>query len=176
MELCLVHDENDVLYFAVPVGEETEGAIEMSGTLRILLLVAAVITAVWILRKIRKLKVKMEDAIFWVVFAVILAILGIFPEISFWLTGKLRVQSPANLIFLLMIALLVEKVFTLSIIVSQLEDKVAVLSAERALRPHSADRRLDMVEEGKTDNKTASKADIKTDSKTDSKKVNRKGQ
>ena len=35
----------------------------MSDTLRILLLVAAVMTAVWILYKIRKLKVKMEDAI-----------------------------------------------------------------------------------------------------------------
>ena len=119
----------------------------MSGTLRILLLIAAVITAVWILRKIRKLKVKMEDAIFWVVFAVILAILGIFPEISFWLTGKLGVQSPANLIFLLMIALLLEKVFTLSIIVSQLEDKIDVLSAEIALRTHSEEQRLDSIED-----------------------------
>ncbi len=129
------------------MGTETEGAIEMSGTLRILLLIAAVITAVWILRKIRKLKVKMEDAIFWVVFAVILAILGIFPEISFWLTGKLGVQSPANLIFLLMIALLLEKVFTLSIIVSQLEDKIDVLSAEIALRTHSEEQRLDSIED-----------------------------
>ena len=35
----------------------------MSNTLRYLLLAAAIITAIWILRKIRKLKVKMEDAI-----------------------------------------------------------------------------------------------------------------
>ena len=114
----------------------------MTGNLRILLLFAAVITAVWIMHKIRKLKVKMEDAIFWVVFAFVLAVLGLFPELSFWMTKKLGVQSPANLVFLLMIALLMEKVFTLSILVSQLEDKVSVLSAEIALRSHSAERRL----------------------------------
>ena len=114
----------------------------MSGTLRILLLVAAIITAIWIFHKIRRLKVKMEDAIYWVVFAMVLAVLGLFPEISFWMTKKLGVQSPANLVFLLMIALLLEKVFTLSILVSQLEDKVSVLSAEVALRSHSANRCL----------------------------------
>ena len=36
----------------------------MSITLRILLLLAALATAAWILRKISKLKVTMEDAIF----------------------------------------------------------------------------------------------------------------
>ena len=44
----------------------------MSGTLRLLLLFAALLTASWILYKIRKLKVKMEDAIFWMIFAGIL--------------------------------------------------------------------------------------------------------
>lgn len=109
----------------------------MSLTLRILLLAAAVITASWILFKIHKMKVKMEDAIFWVVFAIVLLTLGVFPEISYVLTDMLGIMSPANLIFLVVIFLLMEKIFTLSIIVSQLEDKVSVLSAEIALRTHS---------------------------------------
>ena len=109
----------------------------MSNTLRYLLLIAAVVTAVWILRKIRKFKVKMEDAIFWIIFAVLLAILGIFPQATFWLTQKLGVMSPANLIFLVVIFLLMEKVFTLSLLVSQLEDKVTTMSAELALRSHA---------------------------------------
>lgn len=109
----------------------------MSATLRVLLLVMAIVTAVWILHKIRRMKVKMEDAIFWVIFAAILCILGVVPEVSYWLTGKLGILSPANFIFLVIIFLLLEKVFTLSIIVSQLEEKIAVLSAEVALRSHS---------------------------------------
>ena len=110
----------------------------MSDNLRYLLLAAALITAVWILRKIRKTKVKMEDAIFWIVVAVLLAMLGLFPGLTYWATNKLGMISPANLIFLIVIFLLLEKVFTLSILVSQLEDKVTTLSAELAIRTHAS--------------------------------------
>lgn len=121
----------------------------MSITFRVLLLVAAFVTAAWILRKISKLKVKMEDAIFWIVFAGILCVLAIFPEVCYWLTNVLGVISPANLIFLVIIFLLIEKVFTLSILVSQMEEKIEVLSAELALRNHSAEKRLDSSEKAK---------------------------
>lgn len=120
----------------------------MSRTLRVLLLVVAIITVFWILMKIRKLKVKMEDAIFWIGFSVILLIMAIFPEVTYWLTDRLGMQSPANLIFLIMIFLLVEKIFTLSILVSQLEEKVTVLSAEVALRSHAAEERIEEERSG----------------------------
>lgn len=119
----------------------------MSTTLRFLLLIAAVFTAVWILYKIRKLKVKMEHAIFWIMFALILCLLGVFPELTYWLTRVMGIISPANLIFLVIIFLLIEKVFTLSIVVSQLEEKVSILSAEVALRSHSENRRIDELME-----------------------------
>lgn len=114
----------------------------MSDTLRFLLLFGAVFTAGWILHKIKKLKVKMEDAIFWIVFAGVLCLMGVFPEFTYWLTGVMGILSPANLIFLVVIFLLIEKVFTLSIIVSQLEEKVSTLSAEVALRSHAADKMI----------------------------------
>lgn len=119
----------------------------MSDTLRVILLFAALVTAGWILYKIRKLKVKMEDAIFWIIFAGILCVLGLFPQVTYWLTDRIGIMSPANLIFLVVIFLLVEKVFTLSIIVSQLEEKVTVLSAELALRSHAAEKRLNVAED-----------------------------
>lgn len=78
----------------------------------------------------------MEDTIFWIFFAGILCILGLFPEIVYSLTDLIGIMSPANFIFLVMIIILFEKVFTLSIIVSQLEEKITVLSAEVALRSH----------------------------------------
>ncbi len=114
----------------------------MSVTLRVLLLVAALFTAGWILHKIRKLKVKMEDAIFWMIFAAILCVLGLFPQITYWMTDLIGIMSPANLIFLIIIFLLMEKVFTLSILVSQLEDKISVLSAEIALRSHASEKKM----------------------------------
>ena len=135
----------------------------MSITLRILLVAAALVTAAGILRKISKLKVKMEDAIFWIVFAGILCILAIFPEICYWLTNLLGMISPANLIFLVVIFLLIEKVFTLSIIVSQLEEKIEILSAELALRNHSAEKRLRETE--KLQKKMPDEAEEKMDGK-----------
>ena len=90
----------------------------MSVTLRVLLLVASLVTAVWILRKIRKNRVKQEDALYWLCFAFMLAIFGIFPGLSFIMSSILGIQSPANFIFLAIIALLMEKLLSLSIQVS----------------------------------------------------------
>ena len=56
-------------------------------------------------------------------------------------------MSPSNLVFLVIIFLFVEKIFTLSIIVSQLEDKIGVLSAEVALRSKAENKKIDKVDE-----------------------------
>lgn len=122
----------------------------MSDTLKALLVVASILTVAWILRKIRKNKVKMEDAIFWIFFAGILLLLAIFPEISYELCRIFGIMSPSNLVFLVIIFLLVEKIFTLSIIVSQLEDKIGVLSAEIALRSKAENKKIDKVDEKET--------------------------
>lgn len=106
----------------------------MSTTLRFVLFAAAVITAIWILKRIRKSKVRLEDAVFWMCLACALALLGIFPQIAYFMTRLLGIQSPANCIFLLIIALLIEKVFSLSIKLSQLEDKIGIMAAELAIR------------------------------------------
>ena len=119
----------------------------MSGTLRVLLFFAALMTGGWICFKIRKLQVKMQDAIFWVIFAVVLFILGLFPQACYWLTERLGIMSPANLVFLVIIFLLLEKVFTLSMVVSQLEEKISVLSAEIALRSRDTEDRMDKAEQ-----------------------------
>lgn len=106
----------------------------MTPTLRILMFAVAILTVVWIMLRVRKAKVKVEDAVFWFCLAVVLLVMGIFPAIPFWLSSLLGIQTPANCVFLLIIALLIEKIFTLSIKQSQLEDKIDVLAAEVALR------------------------------------------
>ena len=120
----------------------------MSNTLRVVLMLSALITVVWILRKIYKCKVKLKDAIFWFCMSMILAVLGIVPEIAYWCARVVGVQAPVNFIFLMIIALLIEKIFTMSIIVSQLEDKITVLSAEVALRSQDVEKRVGELEKG----------------------------
>ena len=68
----------------------------MTVTLRIFLIIASLLTVIWILRKIRKMKVKMEDAIFWLIFSALIIILAIFPEISYWLCLLYTSPSPRD--------------------------------------------------------------------------------
>lgn len=119
----------------------------MSIVLRAGLLIASLLTASWILRKIYKCKVKLEDAIFWFCMAVFLAIFGIFPDVAYVLADLIGIQAPVNFIFLFMLALIIEKLFTLSIKLSQLEDKITVLSAELALRSNDVEKRVETLEE-----------------------------
>lgn len=134
----------------------------MSVTLRVLLLLASVATVIWILYKIRRLKVKMEDTIFWIFFAGIMFLLGVFPKIVYKLADLVGIMSPANCIFLLMIIILFEKVFTLSILVSQLEEKVTVLSAEVALRSHEKDEMIKNTLKEKEEKSVSAKEEADT--------------
>ena len=64
---------------------------------------------------------------------------------SFFWGGGFEIMF--TLVFVIIIFLLVEKIFTLSLIVSQLEEKISILSAEVALRSKAASRRLNDDEE-----------------------------
>lgn len=114
----------------------------MSIVLRIALLIAAIFSIGWIMYRIRKSKVRLEDTLFWIVTGVILGVLGLFPSISFWMSSLFGFQSPSNFIFLIMICLLFEKVLTISILHSQAEDKYVILVAEMALRCKDLEKQI----------------------------------
>ncbi len=106
----------------------------MSPLLQMLILIGAIGAVIYILRRLRKLKVRMEDTIFWIFFALLLIFMAVEPKITYWTSNLLGIQSPVNLIFLIVIALLLEKLFTVSMKLSLLEEKMMVLTAEVALR------------------------------------------
>ena len=119
----------------------------MSTILRVLLIIASICLMCWILHKIKKLKVKMESAIYWIIFSFGLLILAVFPQVSFYLSDLFGVMSPSNLVFLVIIFALLIKVFTLSTAVSQLEEKITVRAAEIAVRSQAQQTQLDLLEE-----------------------------
>lgn len=127
----------------------------MSIELRVVLLIAAVFSIGWIITRIRKAKVRLEDTFFWVVMSVVLLILGLFPRVSYWLASVLGVISPANLVFLIMICLLFEKLLTMSIMHSQMQDKYVTMAAEMALRCKELERQIEELK-GKVDQKKKS--------------------
>lgn len=105
----------------------------MSWVLRILLIVFSVAATIGVIGKIRKAKMQIEDAVFWVLFSFLLILLAVCPPLLYFFTNLLGVQSPANLLFLVIIALLLAKVFSMSVRISILEEKLMTLAQNEAL-------------------------------------------
>ena len=105
----------------------------MSIALRILLVCVSLLAGIYAVRKIRKSQMKIENAMFWFLLAFFLIILSIFPRIVQYAADYIGVESPVNLIYLIMIFLLFYKVFTLSVKIAQLEHKLNILTAEVAI-------------------------------------------
>lgn len=105
----------------------------MTFEFRIILILASLFTATLILRRIRKSKARIEDSVFWILLSGIILLISIFPGIADAITGALHIYLTTNFLFTFFIFLLLMKLFTLSIEVSQLKSKVEKLTQEAAL-------------------------------------------
>ncbi len=104
----------------------------MAFELRIILIVISVLVLAYILNKIRKSKLNVSDSIFWIVFALLLLILSIFPQIATFLSGLLGIETPLNFIFLFFIAIIILKQFLITIKISELAEKNKKLTQQLA--------------------------------------------
>lgn len=101
--------------------------------LRILLVAGAALAVLIVARQIKRSRMLVEDAIFWMVTAFVLVVLALFPGIATSLARLLGFMSPANFVYLVVIALLLWKVFTNSAEISRLKARVNELAQEVAL-------------------------------------------
>ena len=75
----------------------------MSVSLRIILVIASILVVFYVLRRIRKAKLKIEYSLFWIVFSFLLLIISIFPKIANFFAKICGIQSPVNFVFLFII-------------------------------------------------------------------------
>ena len=97
------------------------------------LLVGALLTFWLILRKIRKAEVTIADSTFWFLFALSLVLMGVFRQIPFFFADFFGIESPANFVFVYVIAVLVIREFYATVEVSQLRAKLCTLVQNQAL-------------------------------------------
>ena len=90
----------------------------MSLELRIVLIIASVLAVTYAIFKIRKAELKIDDALYWVASSILLLVMSIFPEVTYFLSDLLGIQSPSNFVFLFMIFMILVKLFALSIDIS----------------------------------------------------------
>lgn len=105
----------------------------MTVTLRVALIIVSVMSFFIIVRKIRRSKIRIEDGLFWVIFSIITTVFAIFPGIIYFISIKVGAKSPANILYLIIIGMLVIKLFLMSIQLSLLESKCDSLAQEMAL-------------------------------------------
>ena len=115
----------------------------MSRMLLMLLFTGAVLTMLYFLYKIRKNRLQIEYAISWSLFSVLLVVLGAFPGLVSWAADLIGVQSPANLLYLGVIFILILKQFTTTIKLSKMDRQITELTQYIALHEAPAKNSLD---------------------------------
>lgn len=105
----------------------------MTIALRVALIFVSFITLVFIARKIRNSKVKLEDSMFWICFAALIFIFSLFPQIFYALSDLIGTYSPANFVFLFFIFVLLVQSFQLSMRISQADTKIKELTQQLAI-------------------------------------------
>ena len=106
----------------------------MAIQLRILLILGALLALGVVARRVRRNKILMDDAIFWLVLALVLVFVALFPGLAIICASELGFISASNFVFLIIVGLLLVKVFGLTGEVSMLRHKVNELTQEIALR------------------------------------------
>ena len=71
----------------------------MSVFLRIAMILGAVLLMNFMIKKIGQSKLKIKYSIFWIAFSGLLIIMGIFPQLFYFLSGLLEFQESINMIY-----------------------------------------------------------------------------
>ncbi|AEJ25138.1 TPA: DUF2304 domain-containing protein [Streptococcus equi subsp. zooepidemicus] len=92
--------------------------------LQLILIIVALLTAMFILDSIRRSKILIEDSFFWLFFSLIVLLLSLFPNAAVYFSRLLGFESPANFVFLSIIFLLIINQFFITQKLSRTEIKL----------------------------------------------------
>lgn len=106
----------------------------MTAILRLFLCLCAGMVLLVVVRQVRKAHFNTEDSLFWLILVLGLVVVAVFPETAYFFSNLLGFQSPSNFVFLVVIALLLGRVFSLQTELVALKRKVNTLIQEIALQ------------------------------------------
>lgn len=91
--------------------------------LQIVLILASLFTFIYLIRKIRKHKLNIDDSILWIIWSLVLLVLSLVPDLSKYLSKLLGFESTSNFILTTFIFFAYIMVFFQSIKISELKEK-----------------------------------------------------
>lgn len=101
--------------------------------LRLILLFGAIFTTYYFARQVNKGKVEIQYSLFWILLSIFFLLISIFPGIIIYFSKLIGIQSPANLLFLITIFILLLKEFSTTIKLSKQEEQIISLIQKIAL-------------------------------------------
>ena len=105
----------------------------MSIAMRALLIAGSLLTALYVLFRVRKSRMRTEDSVFWLAFSLVLVIMGLLPGAVAKVARKIGFISAANLVFLVVIFLLIIKLFLMDQRISTLQKQTTDLAQGLAI-------------------------------------------
>ncbi len=106
----------------------------MPFSLRILLFISSLLSFVFVVRRLRKSQVQLYDTTFWIALSTLFVLLSLFPQLAINLAELVGVQSPVNLVFLIIIFFLLGHCFIQSLRFSSLEERFKKMVGDEALK------------------------------------------
>lgn len=104
--------------------------------LQLFFILASIITFIFVIQKIRKTGLNIDDSLGWILWSLILLVLSIFPQISYWISSQLGFMSTSNFILCLFIFFLYIMVFSQQIEISKLREKQKELIQKLSIKEY----------------------------------------
>lgn len=106
----------------------------MSTVFRIVLIASSILTVVYILYRIHKNQLRIQDSIFWILFSAVVLLLAFFPQPMIRISNALGIISSVNFVFLVFIFVAYIRLFSVTSKLSMLENKLKTLTYQEALK------------------------------------------
>ena len=123
----------------------------MPPILRIELTILALLFIVVVFVTVNRRKLQMRHSLIWLIISFGMIILAIFPQLTAWCADLVGIQTPSNLIYLLVIIALLILTFSLTVNLSRQSDRtrriIQMVSIETYLRERNG-RRSNNDEQG----------------------------
>ena len=111
----------------------------MTVTLRVMLLIGAVWMLFYVVRSVRKSRMKAETTFYWILMAVLLVVMGAFPDLVFRAAQAIGIESPVNFVFLLIIFLLIVHLFSMDRKLEKAKHQLTQLTEQYAIDHRKGD-------------------------------------
>ena len=105
----------------------------MNISIQIIIGIAVIVALVIIINMIRKKRLELRYALAWLFVGISILILDCFPQLIDWLSKKLGIASPINMLFFLGFCFSLIIIFTLTFAVSRISIRIKELAQELAL-------------------------------------------